>query len=161
MYKLRFTKFNGDLTAESKKDFRVLIDSMPDGTFNLIAEQVNVNYKSTRYKYYFDCVLNVLLRNCSELYKIIDYETGELKHPRNTDDFHWIMKSQYNSITIIGNGKAWRQPNTTRKMSDKEFYQYIDTIIQEHSGPPFNCEFPTPPEYAQLKKSGHWDMITK
>lgn len=163
MHKLRFNTDAAGLTAQSKKDLAAVFNGLPkESAFNLVVEQVNVKYRNSRYKYYFDCVLRLILMEAGERHVIMNPATGIQRPVRNTAELHYIMKCIYNPVTVTIGRQVYVMPGSTTELNDQDFAgQYSEQIIADYSGTPYLITFPTPPEYAELKRSGHWNMMTK
>lgn len=112
--------------------------NVPDGWYQLDL-QPKKQYTKTRYKYYFDCVMRELLEKAGRFYQLVDPVSGDIRHPRNAEEFHYCMKAIYNPIVLIGpDGKARVTSGTSTDLNDSEFInEFQAQIIADHARPPF------------------------
>lgn len=162
MRKTKITTYSGMLTSQSKQSIRELFSELPEGSFEVVVLQVSDKFTASRYKYYFDCVLRIILDNCGNQHQIASPTTGMARPVQTTEELHWVMKCIYNPVVFVRNGRAVQMPGSTRDLSDRAFAgQFVEQIISDYSSPPYLCEFPTIQEWAQMHKAGLWSQQFK
>jgi hypothetical protein len=162
MFSITVEKQNGNLTAKSKEILIEQIRALGNGFWTVQATEARQGYSTTRYKWYFGCVLPLILDNAARYYRIVNPKTGEQREPRNTTEIHQCMKAIYNPIILTVGDKTRVIAGTTTDLNDREFIQeFQEQIIADHSGPPYNIEFLSRQEWAELVKSGMWSAHYK
>lgn len=129
----------------------------PDGNYTITIEEGKKGYTSTRYKYYFDCVLREILGQASRFFRVTSPATGEQRRPESTEELHTIMKAIYNPLIVTIDGKAMVIPGTTTELTDSDFIgNYLEQILSDHSGPPYLCEIPDYDTWKHMRKEGNY-----
>ena len=128
---------------------RLQFACLPDGVYKLVLESKSDNYRTTRYKYYFGHLLQVILLTCGDKFQVLD---GDNFRPvRDTSEIHDALKMKYNPVIIRSPFGVFTVPSSTTSLSDRDFIAKFEQEIQaEFSGPPWNCEFMGRQEYGQF-----------
>lgn len=140
------------MTPTSRDEFRKFYNELKDGWIDIYCDELERT--PSRYKYYWDCVMRLMLTGAGDKFQILGGD-GVIRPAKSTEEIHAFMKFKYNSIEIVDpeTGQMFRIPNTTTGMTDSKFIQeYEHVIIADHSGPPFNLEFPTRQQYADMRR---------
>ena len=128
--KIKINKGQYRLTDESRQTLIDTIRGLSEGEYDILIKPKNTRFSATRYKYYFDCVLAIILENCSQHYRIVNPETAEMVEPTSTEQMHEIMKVVYCSTVYVIGGVARAIAGSTRDLSNTDFYQkYLEQII--------------------------------
>lgn len=154
-------KQNGKMAAASREIFVEQWKELPDGEYTITIEEGKRGYTSTRYKYYFDCVLFEIMRQAGRFFRVLNHNTGEQRQPANVNELHEIMKALYNPITVQVNGVTMLIPGTTTELTDREFIgHFMEQIISDHSGPPYLVEVPMYEDWVELRKKNKYKIIS-
>lgn len=149
------TAFTDKSRANLKEQFD-LIRSQP-GRYEVSVTPAKEGYNPSRYKFYHDCVLWQILNEAGKHYLIVNPSTGEERTPRNTTELHTCMKAIYNPVMLTVNGKSRVIAGTTTDLNDTEFIRnFMEQIIADHSGPPYNIEFISYDDWKGLHAANAW-----
>jgi len=148
-YQLEIERREGKLTDKAREAMRLQFACLPDGVYKLVLESKSDNYRTTRYKYYFGHLLQVILLTCGDKFQVLD---GDNFRPvRDTSEIHDALKMKYNPVIIRSPFGVFTVPSSTTSLSDRDFIAKFEQEIQaEFSGPPWNCEFMGRQEYGQF-----------
>ena len=131
-----------EYTGQSRDIMRDQFGALEAGRYKVAVEKVGAYETPTRYKYYFGVVLSAILDKCADRFSLIDPRTGETTPVRTTADIHEAMKSRYNPVMMVTPHGIVNSGGTTTNLSDRDFIgEYMEEIMAEFSGPPFNVEF--------------------
>jgi len=149
------TTHEGKFTGQSREILKEQFAELSDGQWKItVQKSEHGKFTPTRYKYYFAAVMTAILEKCAGRFQIIDHSTGEQKPPRSTSDIHEIMKGWYNPVTIITPKGSFTSGETTTGLSDRDFIGgFLETILAEFSGPPYNVEFLDYDEWREMMKA--------
>jgi len=137
------------LTEKSRSALGKQFACLPDGVYKLALELKTDNYRSTRYKYYFGHLLQVILLTCGDKFQVLD--GNEFRPVRDTSEIHDALKMKYNPVIIRSPFGVFTVPSSTTSLPDRDFIARFETEIQaEFSGPPWNCEFLSRQEYGTI-----------
>jgi len=127
---------------------------IPDETLDKLEAKLKENTKYTLYlldseknrtlsanRYYFGVVL-----------KTIAQHMGEKNLDIVIEDLHEVLKGRFNSKTVVVEGEAYEIGETTKKMSQNRFIEYIEEI-REWSLDSLNCYIPLPQEVVKAEFS--------
>ncbi len=115
-------KSNRSLTPESKEILLERIGNLRDGTHYISITQMQVY--TGRYKYYFGCLLPVILDQIVCLHPIEKRQVTIL-------EFHEICKNEWNKQpTFVNNLGLTFGGSSTRKLDDKAFLEYEERIME-------------------------------
>lgn len=82
---------------------------------------------------------------------------GEQRTPRDTTELHECMKAIYNPVTLTVGNKTRVIAGTTTDLNNKEFIgEFLESIISDHSGPPYNIEFIGYEDWKELHRANAW-----
>lgn len=149
---------DGKLSPIEKAIFRKYFGELEDGKYIVSFERKKTN--STRYRYWFDCVLAFALPAAQKVFVI--KEKGVERPPRNTAELHEIVKGIFNPVVIIDTdtGEQIVSAGSTTGMSDQEFIgEFTEKVTAYFSSEPFFVEFPTYQEWGQLRSEGIWEQV--
>ena len=136
-------------TPKSREYFGEVCKGLEPGTYEVIIRRKPDNYRTTRYKYYFGHVLQVILLTCGQKFQVLDGE--EFRPVRDTSEIHDCLKMKYNPVIVKTPFGAFTLPSSTTALSDRDFIgRFEQDILAEFSGPPWNCEFMSREEYGQF-----------
>lgn len=155
--KFKIEKIDGKWTEKSRKDHSEQMNALPDGLHEILIQPAKEGYSPTRYKHYFDSVLWQILNEAGKQYLIVNPSTGEERNPANTTELHECMKAIYNPIMLTVNGKSRVIAGTTTDLNNREFIgQFLEQIIADHSGPPYNIQFIGYEDWKELHRANAW-----
>lgn len=150
---------NGALvTKDIMKDH---FSKLSDGDYIIAIKKKSDRITSTRYKYYFDCVLSVSLPFLSRILGWRNPMTGEFIPVSDTGTLHEWFKLKYNPRILIdpNNGSAVKVSAPTKDMSDREFInQFLEPILSELIGD-FFLDIPTYDDWKESRKDGSWEKL--
>jgi len=151
----QITRSETAFTGQSREILREQFGSLPAGQWKVTIQKVeHGKFTPTRYKYYFSAVMTAILEKCATRFQIIDHSTGEQHPPRSTSDIHEIMKGWYNPVTIITPKGSFTSGETTTGLSDRDFIgEFLETILAEFSGPPYNVDFLDYDDWREMMKA--------
>ncbi len=116
-------KSNNRLTPESKEILLEQIRGLKDGTHYVSISQIDVH--TGRYKYYWHCLLPFIYAQIPPIPHPIE------NRPITLEELHEVCKNTFNEQPTVANDKGLIfGGSSTRKLSDKAFYQYEERIIQ-------------------------------
>jgi len=148
-YQLEIERKEGRLTEKAREQLAKQFACLPDGVYKLVLESKADHYRSTRYKYYFGHLLQVILLTCGDKFQVLDGD--EFRPVRDTSEIHDALKMKYNPVIIRSPFGVFTVPSSTTSLSDRDFIARFETEIQaEFSGPPWNCEFLSRQEYGTI-----------
>jgi len=148
-YQLEIERKEGRLTEKAREQLGKQFACLPDGVYKLVIESKFDHYRSTRYKYYFGHLLQVILLTCGDKFQVLDGD--EFRPVRDTSEIHDALKMKYNPVIIRSPFGVFTVPSSTTSLSDRDFIARFETEIQaEFSGPPWNCEFLSRQEYGTI-----------
>jgi len=148
-YQLEIERKEGRLTEKAREQLGKQFACLPDGVYKLVIESKSEHYRSTRYKYYFGHMLQVILLTCGDKFQVLDGD--EFRPVRDTSEIHDALKMKYNPVIIRSPFGVFTVPSSTTSLSDRDFIARFEQEIQaEFSGPPWNCEFMSRQEYGQF-----------
>jgi hypothetical protein len=131
------------------------------------AVQTTGTYNSTRYKYWFDCVLGLALPRVRDFFAMAD-SNAQMHTPDTVEQLHAILRVIYNPLTIVSaaTGKVTTIGQTTTMLPDSRFInEFSETIIADLSGPPYyafpDTGCPDRQEWADMRKAGEWEHFKK
>ena len=151
---------SGKFTERSRKDHKEQMDALAPGTYEVSIIRAKEKYSPTRYKYYFSSVLFQILHDAGRFYRIVNPSTGEEREPQNTTELHECMKAIYNPVILNVGGKSRVIAGTTTDLNDRDFISsFLEQIIAEHSGPPYNIEFVSYEDWKGLHAANGWQMF--
>lgn len=151
--KIHIRKENGRLDPVSREIVLEAIRNAPDGRYDLILQGRPEGYSATRYRYYFGHIVTAILLTCSEKFRIVA-PNGEMRTPQTVEEMHEVLKFYYNPVTIITPKGHFTTGKSTTGISDRDFVQtYLESIMADFSQPPYNVEFITREEWAEIMKS--------
>tara|TARA_R110002020_G_C15844217_1_gene735468 strand:- start:82 stop:558 length:477 start_codon:yes stop_codon:yes gene_type:complete len=140
-------KANEKFEMKDLDDFESFEDAL-----DKIEEKLKPNTKYTLYlldseknrtlsanRYYFGVVL-----------KTIAEHMGESNLDIVIEDLHEVLKGRFNSKTVIIDGEAYEIGETTKKMSQNRFVEYIEEI-REWSLDSLKCYIPLPQEVVKAE----------
>lgn len=156
--KIVIEKTGGKLTETSRDIFAEKFRELPDGKHLIESKRVTSTYTPTRYKYYFDAVMWLILQHAGNSLMIIS--GNEQRHVESTKDVHAVMKLRYNGVTIVdrNTGEVFKLARSTTNLSDRDFIgEYTERIIEEYAGEPHYIEFPDYEEWKLLHKERRWN----
>lgn len=157
--KFHIEKQAGVFTSKSRDALKEQFNALEDGEYEILIAPKK-GYKATRYKWYFDCVMWQILCEAGRYYRIVNPNTGEERTPVSTVELHTCMKAIYNPVTLTIGNKTRVIAGTTTDLNDREFLvEYLEQIIADHSGPPYNIQFVTYEEWKSLHASNSWHMV--
>lgn len=143
-------------TDKSRAILKEQFGALSLGRYDVSITPAKDGYRPTRYRFYYDCVLWHILNKAAKYYRIVNPRTGEQTQPKTTEELHGIMKWIYNPIQISSDGDVTVIAGTTTDLNDEEFSEYMENIIVDHSGPPYNIDFIMYEEWVQMHKRGQW-----
>lgn len=147
------------MPATYREIFKEEWAKLPDDDYEITIKRARRGYTTTRYKYYFDCVLYEILIQAGRYYRITNPATGEIRMPNNAIEMHEIMKAIYNPVTVQVGRVSLVLPGSTTDLSDRDFIgNYLEQIISEHSGPPYLCEIPMYEDWKEMRKAGKYKV---
>jgi len=150
------TAFTDKSRADLKEQFD-LIRSQP-GRYDVLIVPVKEGYRPTRYKYYYDSVLWQILNECGYMHRQIDPRTGEETHPKNTAELHEIMRVFYYPVMVARGNSVKVVGKSTKELSDTQFLKdFLNNILVEYSGPPYNIEFISYEDWKGLHRANGWE----
>ena len=150
-------KRNGRITETSREIFKEQFDLLGDGKWKIRFDPAKDGYTATRYRYYFGCILSAILSQAGHLLQITNMTTGDRRRMRNTTELHTYMKWKYNLVWIMVGETAMPSAGTTTELNDREFIaNFMEQIISDHAGPPYNVDFVEEDEWKAMLKSGEW-----
>ena len=136
-------------TPKSREYFVSIVNELPPGTYEFTIRRKPDGYRSTRYKYYFGHVLQVIMLTCGEKFQVLDGD--EFRPVRDTSEIHDCLKLKYNPVIVRTPFGAFTVPSSTTSLSDRDFIaKFEQEVVAEFSGPPWNCEFMSREEYGQF-----------
>ena len=148
-YQLEIERKEGRLTDKAREQLGKQFACLPDGVYKLVIESKTDNYRSTRYKYYFGHLLQVILLTCGDKFQVLDDD--EFRPVMDTSEIHDALKMKYNPVIIRSPFGVFTVPSSTTSLSDRDFIAKFEAEIQaEFSGPPWNCEFLSRQEYGAI-----------
>lgn len=148
-YQLEIELKDGRLTDRARDDMRKQYACMPDGVYKQVHESKADHYRSTRYKYYFGHLLQVILLTCGDKFQVLDGD--EFRPVRDTSEIHDALKMKYNPVIIRSPFGVFTVPSSTTSLPDRDFIaRFEQEIAAEFSGPPWNCDFMSRQEYGQF-----------
>jgi hypothetical protein len=155
--KFQIEKISGQFTQQSRAILKEQFDALPDGKHDVLTTPTK-RYSATRYKHYFDCVLWQILNEAGHHYRIVNLETGEERRPVSTQELHdLVMKPTYNKVLLMAPGKSMLVAGSTTDLDNKEYFgKYLESIIADHSGPPYNIEFISYEDWKELHRANAW-----
>jgi len=104
------------------------------GTYTVYLLDQKINRTLNANRYYFGVVL-----------KTISDHMGEKNLDIIVDDLHEVLKGRFNSKVVIVDGEAIEIGESTKKMSQDKFVEYIE-MIRDWSLDKLNCYIPLPTE---------------
>ena len=143
MYTRKFNikKDGGKLTADTREILAEAVSQAPDGNFEITITQRPEGYRNTRYKFYFGCIVPLILHTCADKFKIVS-NTGEMRTPTSGEEMHQVLKYLYNPVSIVTPKGAFVTGSTTTNLSDRDFIGvYLESIMSDFSNPPYNVDF--------------------
>lgn len=159
MAKIRIDKKNGKMDLASRQVMENWYRALPDGCHEIHSKMVaGIHYRATRYKYYFDGLLMLVLPFASKYYKIL--EDGEPRSVKTTEELHNCLKAKYNPIHALNTltGELLSNAETTTALSDRDFItKYEQEIMWEFSSPPYNLELPDREEWRAMRLAYEWE----
>jgi len=140
LYRLTLERDEKGWSVKSREYFSEVVRSLPAGKYEITIQSKSDHYRSTRYKYYFGHLLQVILLTCGDKFQVLD---GDNFRPvRDTAEIHDALKMKYNPVIIRSPFGVFTVPSSTTSLSDRDFIAKFEQEIQaEFSGPPWNCEF--------------------
>ena len=154
--KFQIEKISGQFTQQSRAILKEQFDAMPDGKHDVLTTPAK-GYNPKRYAFYFDSVLWQILNEAGRFYLIVNPSTGEQRTPRDTTELHECMKAIYNPVTLTVGNRTRVIAGTTTDLNNKEFLgEYLEQIIADHSGPPYNIEFISYQDWKELHRANAW-----
>lgn len=149
-------------TEKSRSALKEQFGALTIGRYDVLITPAKDKYTPTRYKYYFDCALWQILNEAGRYYLIVNPSSGEQRTPANTTELHECMKAIYNPITLTVGNKTRVIAGTTTDLNNKEFLgEYLEQIISDHSGPPYNIEFISYDDWKGLHAVNAWHNFKK
>ncbi|MCB0541872.1 MAG: hypothetical protein KDC70_00055 [Saprospiraceae bacterium] len=143
------------LAPDSRDVLIETIKNLPEGGYNVTFEAKKQGYTTTRYRYYFGCIVQTILLTCADRFKIVQSD-GEMRAPTNTEEMHEILKFYYNPVTIVTPQGAFTTGSTTTALNDRDFIgEYMESILADFSLPPYNCDFMQYDDWREMMKSQH------
>ena len=158
--KFQIEKRDGKFTEVSRSILREKFSELPDGRHLIETKRIVGTYTPTRYKYYFDCVMWMILQSVGDKFLVIDPVTKERRKVASTKDVHEIMKLRYNAVTIVDKetGEVYRVGSTTTNMNDRSFIaEYLPKIQAEYADEPHWIEFPDYEDWKMMHNEGSWN----
>jgi len=144
-------------TEKSRAILKEQFGALPLGRYDVLITPTKDNYTATRYKHYFDSVLWQILNQAGRFYLIVNPSTGEQRTPRDTTELHECMKAIYNPVTLTVGNRTRVIAGTTTDLNNKKFLgEYLEQIIADHSGPPYNIEFISYQDWKELHRANAW-----
>lgn len=144
---------SGKVVEPTRTDLAQAIQALPDGFHDVAIKEVRRGYTPTRYKYYFDHVLPVILLTCGHMIEEFDEDTGAFKPVTTTKQVHEYLKMKYCPKFVRTPHGIIQVPSSTTTLPDGEFYnRYSESILSDFSSIPFNCEFLTHVEWVEIVK---------
>lgn len=144
-------------TDKSRTTLKEQFSALTVGRYDVSITPAKEGYRPTRYKHYFDCILWQILNEAEHHYLIVNPSTGEQRHPANTTEMHECMKAIYNPVTLTVGNRTRVIAGTTTDLNNKEFLgEYLEQIIADHSGPPYNIEFISYQDWKELHRANAW-----
>ena len=155
---------------KSKAEFQIISedDFTPlDNALDKIEPKIKVGTKYTLYlldkelnrtlsanRYYFGVVL-----------KTISQHMGEKNLDITIEDLHEVLKGKFNGKVVLIDGEAYEIGETTKKMTQNEFIEYVERI-REWSLDNLQCYIPEPQEvikddFAELWLQSYHDFPSK
>ena len=113
---------NGTFTEQSKELFREQIAQLElTGDFKIQIKKSSGYVLKSRYKYYFDSLLNSIFEYGKTRYLVQDGITQ--RQPKSTQELHECIKLEFNSVYVINakTGEVGKTANSTTNLSDKDF----------------------------------------
>ncbi len=147
----------GKMPPIHKSIFREQWGKLTDGRYKVGFEEIKNNHRSTRYKYYFDCVLGFALPAAARVYLI--KEGVEARPIRNVEELHSICKMLFNPVQIVDalSGEIINHAATTTTMSDRQFIgEFTEKVIEHFASHPFFVEFIDYEDWKIEHNEGTW-----
>ena len=67
------------------------------------------------------------------------------------------MKPTYNKVLLMAPGKSMLVAGSTTDLDNKEYFgKYLESIIADHSGPPYNIQFIGYEDWKELHRANAW-----
>lgn len=101
-----------------------------DGHFKVQVKREGGYKLKTRYKYYFDSLLNSIFDYGQKRYLIID-RNNIRRPPKSTQELHECIKHEFNPVTIVNQatGEVTRTASSTTNLSDAKFMgEFLEEI---------------------------------
>ena len=154
------------MSDTSREIFRDQFGVLEPGMYLVqIKPYKTARFTATRYKWWFDCVLGLVLPNVRQHFGMAD-KHGEVSYPDTVEQLHEILKLIYNPVTIVraDGGIIKTIGYTTTQMPDSDFInEFCEQIIADFSGPPYfafpDTGCPTREEWAEKHKAGEWGQF--
>ena len=144
-------------TDKSRAALKEQFGALPPGKYDVLITPAKDNYTATRYKYYWDSVLWQILCEAGHHHRSIDPKTGEETHPKNTADLHEIMRVFYYPVMVARGEVIKVVGKSTTELTDQQFLKgYLQNILVEYSGPPYNIEFISYEDWKELHRANAW-----
>ena len=149
-------------TQKSRESFRKHFLDLDDGKYKIALESMNTSFTPSRYKYYFDYVMFVILHQASDHLKILNRE-GEFVDVETTAEVHQIIKAIFNPITFVDltTGVTGTIGKSTKGLSDRQFIgEFTEKVIAHYSSEPFFCDLSlTYDDWKFFHQSGQWHKV--
>lgn len=162
MKKFKVKRNGGQWDISARNEFRENFKGMDDGMYEIVITKADKKFSPSRYKYYFDYVMFVILMQAGDFLKVFTRD-GNVKPVQSTQDVHAIMKATFNPITFvdIATGLTGTIGGTTTDLSDRDFIgKYIEMIIEKFSSEPYYCDLTlTFDDWKYFHQSGDWHKV--
>lgn len=154
--KFDIEKANGVLANHSREILKEQFSALDDGKYTVMIAPAK-GYSPSRYKYYHDSVLFQILVHCGHMHRYINPKTGEETYPKNTAEMHEIMRVLYYSVMIVRGDTIKVVGKSTTELNDTQFLkEFLQNILVEYSGPPYNIEFISYEDWKELHRANAW-----